>query len=128
MNRLNRWTRTLTAAALLALAAPAGAFNTLFLTRDEGPVRKFNDTDMQLLRDSVQRAMAANKAGSPVEWRNAANGHHGSVTVMGAAEGVANAPGPCRHTRFSNTAGELSRTVTVTLCQLPDGDWKVAAH
>ena len=104
-----------------ALAAPAHALGPQNGLKDT-PGSKFNSDDVALMKARVGEALAAEKEGEVLEWKNDKTGASGSVVAMNrlAWNGMS-----CRRLRISNAFADLKAQGVYKFCQDPAGKWKL---
>lgn len=88
----------------------------------KGPMAHFNEADMRLLNQALDRALAAPETGTAVEWSNAATGASGAITPLRAFD---NGGRPCREVKAVNRHRQLESSGVYTLCR-SEGRWKLA--
>lgn len=110
------------AAALVLASASALASNLNFL--GQAPISRYDETDMDLLRGALGKALTSDTMEVPFEFANPKTGASGSITPLRT---LSQGGLPCRDVR-----GVLRhpRTATAdavyTLCKR-EGRWKLAA-
>lgn len=109
----------LLAGCLLAVAG-AQASNLSFLGR--GPIAKFNEADLDLLRGALGRALASDRMDAAQVWRNPATGASGEITPLHAFE---HSGRPCRELRVVNRHPGVSSDGRYTLCR-DAGRWRLS--
>lgn len=104
-----------------ALVAPAHALGPQSGLKDT-PGSKFNSDDVALMKARVNQALAAEKDGEVLEWKNDKTGASGSVVAMNRLtwSGMS-----CRRLRISNAFAELKAQGVYKFCQDPAGKWKL---
>jgi surface antigen len=109
---------TIVGAALAASAHALGPQNGL----KDTPGSKFNSDDIALMKARVGEALAAEKEGEVLEWKNDKTGASGSVVAMNrlAWNGMS-----CRRLRISNAFADLKAQGVYKFCQDPAGKWKL---
>ncbi len=107
------------AAGLLAgNAAAASGFGFLA----ETPMRRFDQVDMKLMSDAIEKALTAAEIGTPVGWANEKTSSSGEVTVQRAFERGGR---PCRDLRVVNRHRRLEASGVYTMCR-ENGQWTLA--
>ena len=105
------------------IATALGTFAGALIGGDIG--RSLDRADQLAMRQAEQRAHDA-RIGETIEWNNPDSGHYGSVTPL--REGT--------HTRSGAYCREYESLVTIegreqvaygTVCQQPDGGWKIVS-
>lgn len=112
--------KKLAAIALLCVGGSAAAAGFGFLS--ESPMGRFNDEDLRLMNESIDKALQAGEMGTPVRWANAQTSSSGEVTPQRAFESRGR---PCRDLRVVNRHRTLEASGIYTLCR-DNGNWKLA--
>jgi surface antigen len=115
--------RALPVAAAIALAgAPALAQNWLGLMRNT-PAERFNDEDMRLFNDSLDKALGATPAGQSVRWENPKSENRGEIKVVKTFTWQEHA---CRELRITNQSGDRKGDSLLNLCRVDD-KWRAVS-
>lgn len=127
MNQIQiaRWRRCAARAAacgFAVLGAIGGAQAAGLGFMSKGPMAHFNEADMKLLNQALDKALAAPETGTAVEWSNPATGAGGAITSLRAFEAKGQ---PCREVKAVNRHRQLESSGVYTLCRR-DGRWKLA--
>jgi len=105
----------------LLLAGTALAAGPMSVFRDTA-VGSFNDQDMQLLRATLDKALASSGEGVPLEWTNERTGSSGVITPERSLEqGGTN----CRDLRIANRHRTLQGEAVYRFCRNPAGEWRL---
>jgi surface antigen len=88
----------------------------------KGPMAHFNEADMKLLDQALDRALAAAETGTAIDWSNAATGASGAITPLRAFEQGGR---PCREVKVVNRHRQLESSGVYTLCR-SEGRWTLA--
>lgn len=116
--------RTLTAAALVAVSAGAGAANLGFLNNT--PISYMKQPDLQALNNAAQKALNTKQDGESLDWDNKGAGNPvpigGTVTPQSTfeADGL-----HCRKITIVANAKGQTQTWTPIACKQSDGKWKL---
>jgi surface antigen len=108
---------------LVVLAWQAGtamASNLRFL--DDTPVSRFNQQDMRLLQDSLDKAMNEAADGTTVEWANDKTGAGGTITPNGRFERTGT---ECRKARLTTRFKTLKGGGEYNFCKGSQGQWQM---
>ena len=109
--------------AVTCAAACVGAVQAAGLGfMSKGPMAHFNEADMKLLNQALDRALAATDTGTAVEWSNAATGASGAITPLRAFDIGGR---PCREVKAVNRHRQLESSGVYTLCR-GEGRWTLA--
>ena len=110
----------LAATCVVACVGAAQAAGLGFMSK--GPMAHFNEADMRLLNQALDRALAAPETSTAVEWSNAATGAGGAITPLRAFDQTGR---PCREVKVVNRHRQLESSGVYTLCR-SEGRWKLA--
>jgi len=121
---MHRPARSLAAIASLVLLAigSAHASNLNFLGR--GPLSRYNDADMELLRGALGKALTSDKMDVPFEFSNPRTRASGVLTPIRALERDG---APCREVRAQLRHPQATASDGIFLLCKRDGRWKVAS-
>ncbi len=108
------------AIACLAVAGHTAAAGFGFLAR--GTMTRFSETDMKLFEEALGKALAAEKTGVPVEWKNGQTGASGVITPRRIFR---KASTPCSEVRIVNRHRTREDSGVYSFCQ-QDGRWSLA--
>ncbi len=112
---------TLCAAALLLAAGTVSASNLNFLGR--GPLSRYNDADMELLRGALGKALTSDKMDVPFEFSNPRTRASGVLTPVRALEQDG---APCREVRAQLRHPQVAPSDGIFLLCKREGRWKLA--
>jgi len=110
------------AAALVLAGAPALAQNWLGLMRNT-PAERFNDEDMRLFNDSLDKALGDTPVGQSVLWANPKSENRGEIKVAKAFTWQDHA---CRELRITNQSGDRKGDSVLNLCRVED-KWRAVS-
>ena len=115
--------RILMLAGTMAIPFQAAEAQLLFGSRLGEAHYQGDDTKiiMQVAADMLSIA----PDGETRPWSNPQTGHHGDLTVIRSYR-MKNLP--CRDTRVNGQLGDKSVSYILPLCQIADGNWKIAAR
>ncbi len=111
----------LCAAALLLAAGSVSASNLNFLGR--GPLSRYNDADMDLLRGALGQALTSDKMDVPFEFSNPRTRASGVLTPVRALEQDG---APCREVRAQLRHPQVAPSDGIFLLCKREGRWKLA--
>ena len=106
----------------LAISVPVWSQPPMFL--QDGPIRYFNDDDMELFKKTLDAALDNPADNEELSWLNEKTKSHGTVTPLSTEEqdGML-----CRRARIVNTAKGLTRQSELRLCwKEEEGRWLFA--
>jgi surface antigen len=108
----------LLAGCLVEGAVAAGEYAVLKNT----VVSKFNAADLALMKSTVDEALAAEKDGETLDWKNDRTSAGGSITPFARfdANGMA-----CRRARVVSTYRARTGSGVYRFCEKPAGQWKI---
>ncbi|AMO21827.1 hypothetical protein GCM10027034_00440 [Ramlibacter solisilvae] len=106
---------------LLACQAGAALASNLNFLRDDAPITRFNQKDMQLMQDALDKAMNA-EPGTKVEWANDKSGASGSITQLGRFE---RAGAECRKAEFTTRYKTIRGGGEYNFCKTAQGIWQL---
>ncbi len=90
----------------------------------DSPATYFNAEDRRLFEEAVQTLLDKGKSGAQKQWKNAASGNGGELTVTDSKRKLDG--NPCRHLRIANYAyNGLRNTSTLEVCRKADGKWAI---
>ncbi len=110
---------TLAAALMIALSSPPGALGQDLRFLQDAPVRSFTDSDWEMLRATVDRALKEDEAGV-LSWKNQESGNSGSVRTVSRDEREGRA---CRELEITNQTARASGKALMEFCRVGD-EWK----
>jgi len=110
------------AAALLLAGAPASAQNWLGLMRNT-PAERFNDEDVRLFNESLDKALGDTPVGQSVPWANPKSENRGEIKVAKAFTWQDHA---CRELRITNQAGDRKGGGVLNFCRVED-KWRAVS-
>ena len=114
--------RTLLATAVLLPGPALAQWRYLF-----PPGFSLTEADLEAQRNAVRRLLQPEPppVGRSEDWSNPRSGARGTVTLLGASELRRM---PCRRIHFHVATPRVSEPfdVTLTLCRVADGSWKIA--
>ena len=96
----------------------SSACSATFL-HEAAPISDFNDADMQMFKDAIQKALNEKKDGEKLAWKNDKTGHSGLVNPLQTLDSEAD---ECRNVRIINKSKKNIAETHFTFCK-QDGTW-----
>jgi len=112
--------RIVLAVACLAVAGHTAAAGFGFMAK--GTMARFSEADMKLFEEALGKALAADKTGVPVEWKNDQTGASGVITPRRIFR---KASKPCSEVRIVNRHKTSEDSGVYSFCQ-QEGQWSLA--
>lgn len=101
------------------LSAQVSALDINLNLEDQSALTMLSDSDWSLLKSTAKDALNNGANGSSHVWKNSETSNAGVITILSTES---KNDSVCRNTRLISTAGELTSTTTVNLCQ-HEGTW-----
>jgi surface antigen len=114
---------TLLAASLSAHASHALAQNLLFL--NDAPIQAMTPADLDLLKQSMYRALDETHDGDSLNWENPSTGARGTITPTASWQDQGQ---PCRTLQFDNRAKGRSGRSSFSFCKQNGGPWMIVSQ
>lgn len=95
-------------------------FNLGFL--DDAPIAEFNEKDIEIMLDTLDKALNNGADGVEVKWDNPETGNNGIITPLNSTTQDGKA---CRRTLLKTFSRTFSGSSQYRLCKDDDDQWKV---
>jgi surface antigen len=89
---------------------------------DDTPISHFNDRDIQMLQETIDKALNEAPDGTTVNWANKSTGASGTITPKGRFE---RAGSECRKARATTKYKTLTGGGEFNFCKSAEGNWQL---
>jgi surface antigen len=103
----------------MTLTSQADVLDLNLNLEDKSALTRLTESDWKLLKETAKEALDKSSDGSSHVWKNKETSNAGVITILTTDKSDNHY---CRNTRFINTAGELTSTTFVNLCN-QQGKW-----